>query len=283
MEFKGLLKLAILWYLVIFILLPMLGNREKVNEDIMYSSKSNLEEKPRYEYVSETSIPTKEQIPTEEPPIISMSFDIDIDTGDMLYKKDDCVIIIKKSGDIGDRDAESGKCSDSDWENIKNRLVSQTIVVESTPVVTVDNPKLDNNKPFENPWDFIEYVQNNWKYVKDSGKVVLQPTEYFELMEGDCDDFATMVAYYLQEVYGYDTFIVIIQQPEGLHMVAFLAADEKVVKEIANNCQTELPTIGYNNVKYVAIDWEICPGWTWTDPGTEIASKEWSYYIGKTM
>lgn len=237
-------------------------------------------------YVAVTPIP----IPIPTPvPIVSNNyiFDIDREAGIILYKKGDCIITTMIYTRVNE---ESGICVGDDWNNFGKEIRKIKSIVEtpipipvsiSTPVPT-SMPIASTDKPFENPWDFIEYVQKNWKYEYDTpGKVVQEPAVSFKLLSGDCDDFATMVAYYLQEVYGYDTVILRVQLPEGPHLVAFLATTEGVTQEIIDNCNVYLPMWERNGIKYIAIDWQICPGWTWTNPeGTKIYSKEWSDYVG---
>lgn len=234
-----------------------------------------------------TSIPTPIPISVS---VVSNDyiFDIDREAGIILYKRGDCVITTMINTDVNE---ESGICVGDDWNNFRKEIKKIRPIVEtpiytpvpmSTPVHT-PIPIASKDKPFENPWDFIEYVQKNWRYEYDtSGKVVQEPEISFKLLSGDCDDFATMIAYYLQEVYGYDTVILLVQLPEGPHVTAFVAVTEDTAQGIINNCNENIPMWEYNGIKYIAIDWQICTGWTWTNPaGTKIYSKEWSDYVGR--
>lgn len=238
-------------------------------------------------YVVVTPIPTP--IPTPVP-VTSNNyiFDIDKEAGIILYERGDCVIMAMINTDVNE---ESGICIGDDWNSFRKEIKKIRPIVKTpipTPVpiytpVPTSMPIVSTDKPFENPWDFIEYVQKNWKYEYDTpGKVVQEPAVSFKLLSGDCDDFATMVAYYLQEIYGYDTVILRVQLPKGPHVTAFVAVEEYTAQGIIDNCNENIPMWEYNGIKYIAIDWQTCTGWTWTNPeGTKIYSKEWYDYVGK--
>lgn len=233
-------------------------------------------------YVVVTPIPTPVPVASN-----NYIFDIDREAGIILYKKGDCIITTMTDTDVNE---ESGICVGDDWNNFRKEIRKIKLMVEtpiptpvsiSTPVPT-PVPIASTDKPFENPWDFIEYTQKNWKYEYDThGKVVQEPEVSFKLLSGDCDDFATMIAYYLQEVYGYDTVILLVQLPKGPHVTAFVAITENAAQGIIDNCNEYIPMWEYNGIKYIAIDWQICTGWTWTNPGAKIYSKEWSDYVGR--
>lgn len=234
-------------------------------------------------------------------PVSDISFDIDVDTGALLYKKDDCVILIKELTNVND--AESGICTDSDWENVKNKFKSYKITPKqisipiSTPRPTISpTPRSaiapviapivneNINKPFENVWDFVRYAQNNWKYVtKANTDIVQTPQESYMLLGGDCQDFSSMIAYYLQEVYNFDTEIIIIAQGEGkYHAVAFVLADQSVIDDDTNYCGVSIPIVTNNDGrKYVPIDWTICPGWSWVSTDGKLKTYEWNDFAGK--
>lgn len=237
-------------------------------------------------YVAVTPIQTP--IPTPVPMVSNnYIFDIDREAGIILYKKGGCIITTMIDTDVNE---ESGICTGNDWDSFRKetkkikpivKTPMPTPVPVSTPVPT-PIPTAGTDKPFENPWDFVEYVQKNWVYERDNGKVVQEPEVYFKLLSGDCDDFATMVAYYLQEIYGYDTLVATVQLPEGPHLVAFWYLEQSTIDTIAQQCGTSIPTITKNGRTYAAIDWEICTEWTWTGTGT-ITTYEWSYYVGKVV
>lgn len=226
-------------------------------------------------------------LPKQTPDLI---FDVDVDTKVLLYKKGDCTILIKGLKDVGSQDAESGNCTSDDWENVKKKLVTDPIIeptiVEPTvsPTTIPTTPITNSNKPFENVWDFVRYVQNNWKYVtKTKTDIVQTPQESFKLLSGDCQDFSSMVAYYIQEVYGYDTEIIIIEQETGkYHAVAFVSAEQSVINDDTQYCRASIPILtNKDGREYIPIDWTICPGWMWTSYNNDLRFYEWNDFAGK--
>lgn len=234
----------------------------------------------QYEIDNPTIVPTA--VTPDVKPTHKVLFDIDVDTKALLYKKGDCTILIKDYTEIGNKDAEVGNCTYSDWEDLKNRLPHQpkpTVVPTTIPTTVptvVPEPAAIHTKPFDNVWDFVRYVQSNWKYVyKKKGDIVQKPEDSYELLSGDCQDFSSMIAYYLQEVYGYDTVIVRVDLPEGPHLAAFVSTDDTVW----NDC-TSYPTVfDKKGKKYYPVDWKICPGWVWTSSGT-LTLYEWNDIAG---
>lgn len=236
-------------------------------------------------------------VPIDTPTIVSkpnsdLIFDVDIETKAVYYKKGECVILIKDSTEIGMRDTEVGNCTDRNWEDIKKRLLpTPKPIVEPTVVPTVviptviqtTTPAMSTNKPFENVWDFVRYVQNNWRYVaKMNVDIVQTPQESYRLLSGDCQDFSSMVAYYLQEIYGYDTEIIIIEQAAGkYHAVAFVSAEQSVIDDDTNYCGVSIPIVtNKDGRKYIPIDWTICPGWDFVSYN-KLTLYEWNDFAGK--
>jgi len=86
----------------------------------------------------------------------------------------------------------------------------------------------------------------------------------------------------MQEVYQYDTFIVSVDQEGTGHAVAFVAATPSVIKQLTDQCGG-LPTVTQNGRTYIPLDWEVCPGWHWTNTGSNIKTREWSDFVGKVM
>ena len=105
-------------------------------------------------------------------------------------------------------------------------------------------------------------VYPHWHYQKNN---YVQARIFSErLRSGDCDDYAVMMAYYLQEYWGYDTLIVriwLINRSEG-HMVCFVAASSGLVDITV---QSSYPRVIYNGRYYDAVDFTITPGWTWLE------------------
>jgi hypothetical protein len=150
------------------------------------------------------------------------------------------------------------------------------ITPNPTPVITTNNDIA--------AWEFIAYVQNNWKYISDTEyKVVQTPQESYRLLSGDCDDFATMIAYYLEEIYGYDTKLIVTNNNGELHLVAFVQTTNEFTEELAEYCGQTIPLIGDNDITYIPIDWTICPDWEWSSLDGTITTHEWEYYIGKLV
>jgi len=119
----------------------------------------------------------------------------------------------------------------------------------------------------------------HWYYVKENyyGQ---SPIFSERVRSGDCDDYAIMMGYYLQEYWGYDTFIVFLDMGYGqaVHVVCF------VVKGVTN--VTYCPNYPYliaSGVNYYPVDWTPCPGWTWASYGGTVdylnMGPYGSYYI----
>lgn len=152
-----------------------------------------------------------------------------------------------------------------------------------TPVPTPNSPKYNS----DDVWEFIDYVQSNWVYEYDvDDEIVQTPQVSYDILTGDCDDFATMIAYYIEEVYGYDTELVEIYMSDtgNYHLVAFVKVTDSYTDEMANSCNVN--AFPYYTKKdgsiYAPIDWEVCPGWSWASEES-ITTHEWEYYMGKAV
>lgn len=214
------------------------------------------------------------------------------------YEKGNPTAIISKIVIINQRDGylnfeilASGTYNGRDYmmsEHITMKAGNYEPIPVSTPTPTLKpTPESTQNSNTREVWDFVKYAQENWVYELDQpGEVVQEPGESYKRLSGDCDDFAVMIAYYIQEVYGYDTKIIVIDQSSwntGLHAVTFVHVTDELAKEIADGCGTSIPTLTSEGNTYIAFDWKICPGWQWTNTNSKIQSQEWSYYSGKIV
>lgn len=117
---------------------------------------------------------------------------------------------------------------------------------------------------------FIYDALDLWTYEEDVpnggywGELCQAPIISARRMKGDCDDFAVMIAYYLQEYWGYDTFITILDAGSTDHAVAFVE-DAALGIEMCGGCPYLVDT--YYNVDYRPVDLPsqggLCPVWDW--------------------
>lgn len=137
-----------------------------------------------------------------------------------------------------------------------------------------------------NLWGFISYVETNWTYEADAPYEPCQdPRVSYRRMRGDCDDFAVMVAYYVQEAYSYDTFVIFTDWVgRGGHAVAFLRASKRFEEQMADYCGA-YPFWTEGDSTYVPVDMPqnggTCPVWTWLHSGlTHTTEYEWYDLVG---
>ncbi|MEA3311561.1 MAG: hypothetical protein U9Q76_05020 [candidate division WOR-3 bacterium] len=133
-------------------------------------------------------------------------------------------------------------------------------------------------------WDWIECVQKAWIYEPDHpGELCQTPQISKRCLKGDCDDFAVMVAYYLQEYWKYDTYIVNYRQKN--HYVAFLWVTKAVKDAQAKKCKGYYPYQTWRGRIYIPIDWTLCPDWNrsgWENlPSME--TYEWKQLVGEPI
>jgi hypothetical protein len=122
---------------------------------------------------------------------------------------------------------------------------------------------------------FLSDVRARWVYQENVG--CQYPADSFLCMSGDCDDFATMVAYYFQEYWAYDTFIVMFNVVgRGLHACAYVDSTRSVT--FVSDC-AEQASLTMNGVRYDPVDWERCPMGSWVSSGT-ILCYEWYVFAG---
>ncbi|HUT86686.1 MAG TPA: hypothetical protein VMX15_01180, partial [Candidatus Heimdallarchaeota archaeon] len=114
---------------------------------------------------------------------------------------------------------------------------------------------------------FIADARDLWRFEDNS--IVMDPEFSATYFRGDCDDFAVMMAYYLQEYWKYDTFIVFLRDLYypyvADHAVAFVYFTDGLIKftYCANDPVVELQ----ERYMYYPVDWEYCPDWQWAKFG----------------
>ena len=130
-------------------------------------------------------------------------------------------------------------------------------------------------------WSWIECVREAWVYEEDyPGKLSQQPWLSRTLLKGDCDDFAVMVAYYIEEYWEYDTFIVWIDMKDTRdHYVAFVYVRESLKDSRLRECP-RYPYMTRGEKFYIPIDFQKCPGWHWLKTGGSIKTEEWEDLAG---
>jgi len=128
---------------------------------------------------------------------------------------------------------------------------------------------------------FVDDARELWIYENNTG--IRYPQESARLMRGDCDDFAVMLACYLQEYFGYDTFVLRLTVDGTGHECAFIVASSSVVN--LDGCYAA-PIITHRTTgaEYYPVDWDRCPWWTWSDPGSPVGGMyEWSDLAGNSQ
>lgn len=138
-----------------------------------------------------------------------------------------------------------------------------------------------NKQPYPRTWtgaqrfisdarDLGEYDSYpHWNYVKND--YVQSPILSEQTRTGDCDDYAVMMAAYLQDYWGYDTFVVLVHfindPPNKGHIVCFVEEDSGLVT-CPTGCTTWPRIFLIDNGKdYAPVDFGACPGWTWLNQG----------------
>jgi hypothetical protein len=110
---------------------------------------------------------------------------------------------------------------------------------------------------------FVADSRELWRYEHNVG--VQHPADSCRWMRGDCDDFAVMVAFYLQEHFRYDTFILQLSSKVSYrsgHACAFVRQTSGVA-EVPSSCS--YPYIHPDGIDYYPVDFGECPGWTWDE------------------
>ncbi len=114
---------------------------------------------------------------------------------------------------------------------------------------------------------FIIDSRTRWQGLPNS--TVQAPEVSAATLRGDCDDFSTMLACYLQEYWGYDTFILLIDlqgdqtyYQSANHAVCFVDSSDLVA-----DATCTMPVIVSGRRTYWPLDWTACPGWMWMSEG----------------
>ena len=134
-------------------------------------------------------------------------------------------------------------------------------------------------------WNFVAYCQANYDWQEDATdgygypQLVQGPPVTYARMTGDCDDFATMIAYYAQEYWEYDSFVsklYFFREDWPNHALAFVEVPASLVADWLAYCGPDYPYYHQEGGPYyIPIDYESeCPLWTWT--GIELwLQEEW--------
>jgi hypothetical protein len=122
-------------------------------------------------------------------------------------------------------------------------------------------------------WDWVTCVRANWIYEDDADDEPCT-THLFSLirLRGDCDDFAVLVAWAADEIFGLDSFILLLMHSswEYGHAVAFVeATSESHYERTKKSCARETA------ITYPLTDYTYPEVYT-DHPGT---SKPRTYYI----
>jgi len=116
----------------------------------------------------------------------------------------------------------------------------------------------------------------HWRYKINW--VVQSPTFSEQTRTGDCDDYAVMIAYYLQQYWGYDTFIMFLDMGPGRenHAVAYVRTSDGLID--LSGCPGIIPALEWYGYTYYPVDWSRCPGWTWVSYDGTASYAYPSYY-----
>lgn len=130
-------------------------------------------------------------------------------------------------------------------------------------------------------WGWIKCVREAWVPELDyPGELCQQPWVSRTVLKGDCDDFAVMVAYYIEEYWGFDTFIVWINMKDTPdHYVAFIHARESLKDSRVREC-SYYPYMTRGEKFYIPIDFTKCPNWHWLKTDGSIKTEEWEDLAG---
>ena len=134
------------------------------------------------------------------------------------------------------------------------------------PYSFTDTSKQPYPKTVAGAQRFISDARTRWYY--ETNQVVLSPEFCATYFRGDCNDFATMLAYYLQQYWTYDTVIVFLDMdpnPYNIdgHAVCFIYPNDGLID--TSDCT--MPTVLYGGHEYYPLDWYACPGWIWASYG----------------
>lgn len=121
----------------------------------------------------------------------------------------------------------------------------------------------------------------HWNYVKND--YVQSPILSEQTRTGDCDDYAVMMAAYLQDYFGYDTFVALLcflNKPpkECGHAVCFVEEGSGLVTQPPGCSYWPRIKLIDNGKNYVPVDFSACPEWTWVEKGGTV-----DYWSGRTF
>ena len=146
------------------------------------------------------------------------------------------------------------------------------------PYSFCDSSRPQYPKTLDGARRFVSDTRSRWTYEHNAG--AQYPHDSCRALSGDCDDFAIMLAYYLQEYWGFDTFIVLIRVDGSGHACAYVARSSGVA--VFSNCGP-VPILQHADGRlFDPLDWTPCPGWTWTSFGG-VLTFEWYELAGNSQ
>jgi len=147
---------------------------------------------------------------------------------------------------------------------------SATIIVTVRQYSFTDSSKPVYPRTGDAARQFVSDVRPpNWTYSSNTN--VSYPDVSYAALRGDCDDFAVMLAFFLQEHWGYDTFIAWLSPKPGssldsCHATCFIRHAQITIDLPGTYSCSSIPVVDHpNGYRYYPIDWTPCPGWTWDD------------------
>jgi len=149
------------------------------------------------------------------------------------------------------------------------------------PYSFTDSSKLAYPKSLYGAQRFVQDARALWVYETNAG--ARYPSESAATMRGDCDDFAVMLAFYVQEYFGYDTFVVLLMALVPWlddHGCAFVSASSGVAYDYASCSEGTYIAAYPTGAVYYPLDWTVCPDWTIETHGwfPEIGGKLFEWY-----
>lgn len=132
----------------------------------------------------------------------------------------------------------------------------------------------DPNKPYypktrTGARRFVSDARSLWS--PESNLYLKNPSDSYSNMRGDCDDFALMLAYYLQDGWwGYDTFVVILDPSPGgrysePHACAYVCSENVNLDPYPPAFCQYYPALTYLDRLYQPVDFTECPFWNYND------------------
>jgi hypothetical protein len=135
-------------------------------------------------------------------------------------------------------------------------------------------------------WAFVWHCQAQWRYEEDwEGELVQSPMVSYGIMRGDCDDFATMIAGYAAEYWGYAAYVAFLEFVDDVdHAVAFVrVCDYATLEWYFGPCEGGWPYFEWDGY-FLPIDMARCVWWHWVEFGGQAVFRwwePWSWWVNK--